>query len=97
MPRPIDISQVVSLGPHAMALWAVNEGGCLLAEPICIGVKCMPGEVLDSLPEQPRDYLNNTTLAAPAESLPLDKTGMVQKGVRYSCRNGPQGASHNCT
>jgi hypothetical protein len=21
----------------------------------------------------------------------------VQKGVRYSCRNGPQGASHNCT
>jgi Rrf2 family protein len=51
----------------------LNEGGCLLGEPICIGGKCMLGEVLHSLHEQLRVYLNDTTLAKLAESLPFDK------------------------
>ena len=51
----------------------LDEGGCLLGEPICIGGKCLLGEMLHSLHEQLRDYLNDTTLAKLAESLPFNK------------------------
>ena len=36
-------------------------------------------------------------VSKPLPSCLIANLGMVQKGVRYRCRNGPQGASHNGT
>lgn len=40
----------------------VDEGGCLLAEPVCDGHDCALGAVVQSFHQQLRDHLAKTTL-----------------------------------
>ena len=40
----------------------VDDGGCLLGEPICNGHDCVLGEVIQRVHRQVRDYLAETTL-----------------------------------
>ena len=51
----------------------LNEGGCLLGEPICGGKVCVLGEVVQSVNRQIREYLAKTRLSQLARGIALVK------------------------
>ncbi|MBL7043739.1 MAG: Rrf2 family transcriptional regulator [Pirellulaceae bacterium] len=49
----------------------VDDGVCLLGEPLCEGMDCVLGEYILSVHRQMRDYLAETKLSALARGVPL--------------------------
>jgi len=49
----------------------LDEGGCLLENPICSGAPCILGAAVVKLHRQFKDYLENTTLAELAGTVKL--------------------------
>ena len=49
----------------------LDDGGCLLGEPICEAAHCVLGEVVQSVHQQIRDYLAKTSLSEVAHGVPV--------------------------
>ena len=68
----ISAEEITLLNIYEAIDGTLERDGCLLREPNCSGRNCILGEVLYSIHEQLRDYLNNTTLVELAKSSPFN-------------------------
>ena len=65
----VPAEQVTLLAIYEAVEGPLQESGCLLGDPICDRTRCVLGEVVQSIHQQLRDYLQKTTLAELADSL----------------------------
>ncbi len=54
--------QITLLAIYEAVEGPLEQGGCLLGEPICNGTNCLLGEVVQAAHQQIRDCLRKTTL-----------------------------------